>query len=101
MQNDSNTNNIFLKKIRNISDVTNESRKQLRFLMLFLVKAGRTLVMNIEETFLKKTYFDYRYLSVIFWSSSDDHAMTKNFLKKLEPWIYIFHMNTWHFVHAT
>lgn len=48
MQNDSNTNNIFLKKIRNISDVTNESRKQLRFLMLFLVKAGRTLVMNIE-----------------------------------------------------
>lgn len=62
--------------------------------------------MNIEKTFseLKKKKPIILLSTPSCQSFSDYLLMTMQwlrlFVKQLEPWIYIFHMNTWHFVHA-
>lgn len=62
--------------------------------------------MNIENTFseLKKKKPIILLSTPSCQSFSDYLLMTMQwlrlFVKQLEPWIYIFHMNTWHFVHA-
>lgn len=69
-----------------------------------MVKAGR------KKWILKKHFQNLKKKPIILLSTpscqsfSDYLLMTMQwlrlFVKQLEPWIYIFHMNTWHFVHA-
>lgn len=69
-----------------------------------MVKAGR------KKWILKKHFQNLKKNPIILLSTpscqsfSDYLLMTMQwlrlFVKQLEPWIYIFHMNTWHFVHA-
>lgn len=70
-----------------------------------MVKAGR------KKWILKKHFQNLKKKKPIILLStpscqsfSDYLLMTMQwlrlFVKQLEPWIYIFHMNTWHFVHA-
>lgn len=69
-----------------------------------MVKAGR------KKWILKKHFQNLKKNTIILLSTpscqsfSDYLLMTMQwlrlFVKQLEPWIYIFHMNTWHFVHA-
>lgn len=69
-----------------------------------MVKAGR------KKWILKKHFQNLKKNPIILLSTpscqsfSDYSLMTMQwlrlFVKQLEPWIYIFHMNTWHFVHA-
>lgn len=69
-----------------------------------MVKAGR------KKWILKKHFQNLQKKTIILLSTrscqsfSDYLLMTMQwlrlFVKQLEPWIYIFHMNTWHFVHA-
>lgn len=69
-----------------------------------MVKAGR------KNWILKKHFQNLKKNPIILLSTpscqsfSDYLLMTMQwlrlFVKQLEPWIYIFHMNTWHFVHA-
>lgn len=69
-----------------------------------MVKAGR------KKWILKKHFQNLKKKTIILLSTpscqsfSDYLLMTMQwlrlFVKQLEPWIYIFHMNTWHFVHA-
>lgn len=69
-----------------------------------MVKAGR------KKWILKKKFQNLKKNPIILLSTpscqsfSDYLLMTMQwlrlFVKQLEPWIYIFHMNTWHFVHA-
>lgn len=63
--------------------------------------------MNIENKFseLKKKQKNIILLSTPSCQSFSDYLLMtmqwlRLFVKQLEPWIYIFHMNTWHFVHA-
>lgn len=69
-----------------------------------MVKTGR------KKWILKKHFQNLKKKPIILLSTpscqsfSDYLLMTMQwlrlFVKQLEPWIYIFHMNTWHFVHA-
>lgn len=69
-----------------------------------VIKAGR------KKWILKKHFQNLKKQNIILLSTpscqsfSDYLLMTMQwlrlFVKQLEPWIYIFHMNTWHFVHA-
>lgn len=75
--------------------------------MLLLHGKSRQKEMNIENTFseLKKKQKNIILLSTPSCQSFSDYLLMtmqwlRLFLKQLEPWIYIFHMNTWHFVHA-
>lgn len=75
--------------------------------MLLLHGKSRQKEMNIENTFseLKKKPKNIILLSTPSCQSFSDYLLMtmqwlRLFLKQLEPSIYIFHMNTWHFVHA-
>lgn len=75
--------------------------------MLLLHGKSRQKEMNIENTFseLKKKQKNIILLSTPSCQSFSDYLLMtmqwlRLFLKQLEPLIYIFHMNTWHFVHA-
>lgn len=75
--------------------------------MLLLHGKSRQKEMNIENTFseLKKKKQNIILLSTPSCQSFSDYLLMtmqwlRLFVKQLEPWIYIFHMNTWHFVHA-
>lgn len=69
-----------------------------------MVKAGRKKwILKIHFQNLKKK--NIILLSTPSCQSFSDYLLMtmqwlRLFLKQLEPWIYIFHMNTWHFVHA-
>lgn len=69
-----------------------------------MVKAGRKKwILKIHFQNLKKNPIIL--LSTPSCQSFSDYLLMtmqwlRLFVKQLEPWIYIFHMNTWHFVHA-
>lgn len=69
-----------------------------------MVKAGRKKwILKIHFQNLKKK--NIILLSTPSCQSFSDYLLMtmqwlRLFVKQLEPWIYIFHMNTWHFVHA-
>lgn len=71
-----------------------------------MVKAGRKKwILKIHFQNLKKTQQNIILLSTPSCQSFSDYLLMtmqwlRLFVKQLEPWIYIFHMNTWHFVHA-
>lgn len=67
-----------------------------------MVKTGRKKwILKIHFQNLKKNQKNIILLSTPSCQSFSDYLlMTMQWLKQLEPWIYIFHMNTWHFVHA-
>lgn len=70
-----------------------------------MVKAGRKKwILKIHFQNLKKKKHIILLSTPSCQSFSDYLLMTMQwlrlFVKQLEPWIYIFHMNTWHFVHA-
>lgn len=70
-----------------------------------MVKAGRKKwILKIHFQNLKKKNPIILLSTPSCQSFSDYLLMTMQwlrlFVKQLEPWIYIFHMNTWHFVHA-
>lgn len=73
--------------------------------MLLLHGKSRQKEMNIENTFSEFTKKTIILLSTPSCQSFSDYLLMtmqwlRLFVKQLEPWIYIFHMNTWHFVHA-
>lgn len=70
-----------------------------------VIKAGRKKwILKIHFQNLKKKKNIILLSTPSCQSFSDYLLMTMQwlrlFVKQLEPWIYIFHMNTWHFVHA-
>lgn len=71
-----------------------------------MVKAGRKKwILKIHFQNLKKKNNPISLLSTPSCQSFSDYLLMtmqwlRLFLKQLEPLIYIFHMNTWHFVHA-
>lgn len=71
-----------------------------------MVKAGRKKwILKIHFQNLKKKQKNIILLSTPSCQSFSDYLLMtmqwlRLFVKQLEPWIYIFHMNTWHFVHA-
>lgn len=71
-----------------------------------MVKAGRKKwILKIHFQNLKKNKKNIILLSTPSCQSFSDYLLMtmqwlRLFVKQLEPWIYIFHMNTWHFVHA-
>lgn len=71
-----------------------------------MVKAGRKKwILKIHFQNLKKKKKNIILLSTPSCQSFSDYLLMtmqwlRLFVKQLEPWIYIFHMNTWHFVHA-
>lgn len=71
-----------------------------------MVKAGRKKwILKIHFQNLKKKKKNIILLSTPSCQSFSDYLLMtiqwlRLFLKQLEPLIYIFHMNTWHFVHA-
>lgn len=71
-----------------------------------MVKAGRKKwILKIHFQNLKKKKKHIILSSTPSCQSFSDYLLMtmqwlRLFVKQLEPWIYIFHMNTWHFVHA-
>lgn len=71
-----------------------------------MVKAGRKKwILKIHFQNLKKKQKNIILLSTPSCQSFSDYSLMtmqwlRLFVKQLEPWIYIFHMNTCHFVHA-